>query len=241
MIAVRGLRKSYGRKAALDGIDLDVREGERVAIVGPNGSGKTTLMRCILGLVRYEGTVTVAGHDATVAHAAAQVHVAYVPQRAPSLPVPVNELVRFWAEQRDVRARELTSSCARLGLDLDGVWGQPFPSLSGGMQQKLLAGMALASRCQGMLLDEPTANLDPGARAVFFADLGARTPPPMLLLSSHRLDELCPLVDRVVVLTDGQIAFDDSLHRFLAEPALAAAAGMEMRAGAAVLPYRRRS
>src|SRR5688500_10583276 len=102
--------------------------GERVAIVGPNGSGKTTLMRCILGLVRYEGTVTVAGHDATNAHAAAQVHVAYVPQRAPSLPVPVNELVRFWSEQRGVDAGELTACCARLGLELGGVWGQPFPS-----------------------------------------------------------------------------------------------------------------
>jgi ABC-2 type transport system ATP-binding protein len=185
--------------------------------------------------------VTVAGHDATNAHAAAQVHVAYVPQRAPSLPVPVNELVRFWSEQRGVDAGELTACCARLGLELGGVWGQPFPALSGGMQQKLLAGMALASRCQGMLLDEPTANLDPGARAAFFADLGERKPAPTLLLSSHRLDELCPLVDRVVVLTDGRIAFDDSLDRFLAEPALAAAAGMETRAGATVLPYRRRS
>jgi ABC-2 type transport system ATP-binding protein len=190
--------------------------------------------------VRYEGTVTVAGHDATSAHAAAQVHLAYVPQRAPSLPVPVNELVRFWAEQRDVRPRELSTCCARLGLDLDAVWALPFPSLSGGMQQKLLAGMALASRCHGMLLDEPTANLDPGARAVFFADLAAREPPPTLLLSSHRLDELCPLVDRVIVLADGEVAFDDSLDRFLAEPTLAAAAGMETRAGATVLPYRRR-
>jgi ABC-2 type transport system ATP-binding protein len=189
--------------------------------------------------VRFRGAVTVAGHDAAREHRAAQVHVAYVPQRAPLLGVPVDVLVRFWSRERDVARAELVTSCDDLGLDLRAVWREPFPSLSGGMQQKLLAGMVLASRCSTMLLDEPTANLDPPARAAFFARLERREPAPTLLLSSHRLDELRSLVQRVVVLADGKVAFDDSLDRFLADPSLAAAAGMETHGGT-VVPFRRR-
>jgi ABC-type multidrug transport system ATPase subunit len=236
VITARGLGKSYGAKAALRGVDLDIGPGERVAVVGPNGSGKTTLMRCLLGLVSFDGTVRIAGHDPIRDHAAAQVHVAYVPQRAPSLPVPVGELVRFWAGQREGDPSTLQACCRAFGLDLESVWTQRFPALSGGMQQKLLAAMALATRCPLMLLDEPTANLDPAARTEFFRSLAARDPAPALLLSSHRLDEVQHLVDRVLVFVDGELRFDDALDRFLADPSLAAAAGMDAATAATKLP-----
>jgi ABC-type multidrug transport system ATPase subunit len=236
MIQVRGLTKIYGARRALCGVDVQVGAGERVAVVGPNGSGKTTLMRCLLGLVSYQGTVSMVGHDPLRDHAAAQVHVAYVPQRSPALPVPVGELVRFWATERGGTAAELTACCSAFGLDLQGVWTQRFPSLSGGMQQKLLAAMAIATRCPVMLLDEPTANLDPHARIAFFERLAHRSPAPTLLLSSHRLDEVRHLVDRVLVFAEGALTFDDSLDRFLADPSLAAAAGMET---GTALPFRR--
>jgi ABC-2 type transport system ATP-binding protein len=87
-----------------------------------------------------------------------------------------------------------------------------------------------------MLLDEPTANLDPQARTEFFDQLARRSPPPTLILSSHRLDEVRHLVDRVVVLADGKVTFDDRLDRFLADASLAEAAGLETRS---VLPFRR--
>jgi ABC-2 type transport system ATP-binding protein len=236
VIEVRGLRKLYGDRAALRGVDLQVRPGERVALVGPNGSGKTTLMRCLLGLVACEGTVSIVGHDALRDHAAAQVHVAYVPQRSPLLPVPVNEIVRFWEAERGGSASDLVACCTTLGLDVETVWRQRFPALSGGMQQKLLAAMALTTRCGIMLLDEPTANLDPPARAAFFERLARRDPAPTVLLSSHRLDEVRHLVERVVVLAEGAVAFDDTLARFLGDPALAAAAGLET---GNILPFRR--
>jgi len=236
MIRVRDVAKSYGARAALRGVSFEVREGERVALVGPNGSGKTTLLRSLLGLVDYTGQITIAGHDAIRAHAAAQTHVAYVPQRAPALPVPVNEIVRFWVGERGGKSEDLGACCAAFGLDLTSVWTQRFPALSGGMQQKLLAAMAIATECPILLLDEPTANLDPRARAEFFAMLGRREPAPTLVLSSHRLDEVSHLVDRVIVLTDGEIAFDDAVDRFLADDTLARAVGLE---ASSVLPFRR--
>ncbi|MFZ5479444.1 MAG: ABC transporter ATP-binding protein [Myxococcota bacterium] len=237
MIHVRDLCKSYDDRAVLRGVSLSIAAGERVALVGPNGSGKTTLMRALLGLVQATGTVSVAGHDPWRDHAAAQVHVAWVPQRAPALQVPVRELVKAWAEMRGLPEARLVSCAADFALDVGEVAKVRFAALSGGMQQKLLAAMALATDCPVLLFDEPTANLDPPARAVFLAKLAARAPAPTVLLSSHRMEEVRDLVDRVVVLTDGSVRFDDRLETFLADPDLASSAGL--LAGGAVVPFRR--
>lgn len=213
-ITVRGVEKRYDGRAVLRGVDLAIAPGERVALVGPNGSGKTTLMRAILGFVRCAGSVQVAGVDPWADHATAMARVAYVPQRSPALPAPVGELVAAWARMRAVPAAELGRLAADFGLDLDSVATVRFTALSGGMQQKLLAAMALASPASILLFDEPTANLDPAARDVFLARLGARLPAPTVVLSSHRLEELRDLVDRVIVLTDGAVCFDDRLEVF---------------------------
>ncbi len=241
MIQVDRLWKSYGKRPILHGVSFGVDPGERVALVGPNGSGKTTLLRCLLGLVQAEGTLRIGGRDPLRDHAEAQRLVAYVPQRAPAMPVPVGELVGFWSAQRSLPRESLLAATDALGLDVTRIWGQPFPSLSGGMQQKLLAAMALASECPVMLLDEPTANLDPQARATFFDALAARDPAPTLVLSSHRLEELRRLVDRVLVLREGRVAFDEGLDAFLATPELAVAAGLEAHSEPAPLAFRRKS
>ncbi|MEQ1564560.1 MAG: ABC transporter ATP-binding protein [Myxococcota bacterium] len=234
MIRVDRLWKAYDGRPVLQGLSLSAEAGSRTALVGPNGSGKTTLLRCLLGLVSYDGTITIGGHDPVRDHVAAQRRVAYVPQRAPALPVPVGELVAFWATQRDASQEALFRWTQALGLDVAAVWRNRFPSLSGGMQQKLLAAMALASDCTVMLLDEPTANLDPPARAVFFDALAHRQPRPTVVLSSHRLEELRGLVDRVVVLDEGRVTFDDALDRFLDRPDASAALDSP-----STLPFRR--
>jgi ABC-type multidrug transport system ATPase subunit len=237
MIQVRDVRKRYGSRAVLDGVSFDVGRGERVALVGPNGSGKTTLLRCLLGLLAYEGRIAIDGRDAIRDHAAARAEVAYVPQRAPALPVPVGDIVRFWATERRQPASALVGAAAVLGLDLGEVWARRFPALSGGMQQKLLAATALASGCPALVLDEPTANLDPRAREAFFRALAAGEPRRTVVLSSHRLEELEQLVDRVIVLDEGRIAFDDALDRLLADPDRARRAGIEPREPR-VIPFR---
>ena len=218
MITVRGLSKEFQRRPVLHGLDLDVEPAERLALVGPNGSGKTTLLRCLLGVLSYRGTISVFGNDPLRDHVAVQRLLAYVPQRSPALAMPVRDLCRFWEAERGRTEGELFSVAAALGLDVGAVWGQRFTRLSGGMQQKLMAAMALATDCRLFLFDEPTANLDAAARTVFFEMLKARSPAPTLLLSSHRLDELRSLVDRVVVLTDGRVARDEPLEALLQNP-----------------------
>lgn len=235
-IEVRGVEKRYDGRVVLRGIDLAIAPGERVALVGPNGSGKTTLMRAILGFIGCTGTVRVHGADPLRDHATVMTHVAYMPQRAPALPAPVAELVAAWSRMRGVPAEVLRRMAADFGLDLDAVTTVRFPALSGGMQQKLLAAMALASPASILLFDEPTANLDPAARDAFLARLAARTPAPTVVLSSHRLEELRDLVDRVVVLANGAVSFDDRLDAFLARADLAAAVGLISQA----IPFPRR-
>lgn len=227
-VELRGLRKDWDGRPVLRGVDLVLARGERVALVGPNGSGKTTLLRSILGFVRAEGWVRVAGLDPWAQHEAAMRGLAYMPQRAPALAAPVGELVQAWAELRATPVDTLRPIAEDFGLSLDALRTVRFSALSGGMQQKLLAAMALAAAPQVLLLDEPTANLDPAARAVFLGRLAAQTPAPAILLSSHRIDELDDLVDRVVVLDEGAVRFDGPLGQFLAEPGLAA-----------ILPFRR--
>ncbi len=227
MIEVQGLCKSYDGRPVLRGVDLRVAPGERVALVGPNGSGKTTLMRAILGFIRTTGRARVCGHDPWDDHRAAAVHTAYVPQRAPALPAPTGELVGAWSALRGLPAERLHRQAAEFQLDLGAIWKIRFNALSGGMQQKLLAAMALASDCPVLVFDEPTANLDPASREVFLARLAAREPAPTVLLSSHRLEEVRHLVDRVVVLTDGLVRFDDRLDAFLSNPRWASEAGMD--------------
>lgn len=235
MIEIRQLSKAYDGRPVLRGVDLSVAAGERVALVGPNGSGKTTLMRAVLGFIEVTGTVRVAGHDPLRHHAASATHVATVPQRAPALPVPVGELVAAWSQLRELPAERLDAVAVQLGLDLGAVWRQRFSTLSGGTQQKLLAAMALATDCPILLLDEPTANLDPAARQVFFSLLDQRSPAPTVLLSSHRLEEVQSLVRRVVVLAEGRVRFDGKLDAFLADPAVASEAGIHQEG--VVLPF----
>lgn len=225
-IEVRDLRKAWDGRQVLRGVNLTIAPGERVALVGPNGSGKTTLLRCILGFVRGEGWVRVRGEDPWDNHAVAMHGVAYVPQRAPALPAPVRELAAAWAQLRSTSPDALDGAARTFGLDLASLGNVRFSALSGGMQQKLLAAMALASPVSVLCFDEPTANLDPTARAVFLAALAARDPQPAILLSSHRMEELHDLVDRVIVLADGEVRFDDRLSTFLADPELANAAGL---------------
>lgn len=236
MIEVERLVKSFDRGPVLRGLSFRVGAGERVALVGPNGSGKTTLMRCIGGLVRAEGRVRVDGRCPWTEHAEAQARMAYVPQRAPALQATVGELVAFWARMRARPEAELLEQCRRFGLDLQSTWSQRFLALSGGMQQKLLSAMALASGCPVLLCDEPTANLDPHGRRVFLEQLAARTPAPTLVLSSHRLEEVRALVDRVIVIDNGTVSFDAPLGAFLADPARAEAAGLDPRPLAAHPP-----
>jgi ABC-2 type transport system ATP-binding protein len=205
-IELRNLTKRFGRVVALDSVDLDIPSGRRVALIGPNGSGKSTLTRVLMGLLRFGGEARLDGLCPVGQRDALGPRMAYVPQIAPRFGVTVEEFVRLVTDVRAIPLDRVRSLASELDLDLATVGGRRFRDLSGGMRQKLLIALALAPRCELLILDEPTASLDARARERFFELFERESGEATLLLCSHRLEEIRHLVDHVVVLEEGRVA-----------------------------------
>jgi ABC-2 type transport system ATP-binding protein len=220
-IEARGVTKRFGRVQALRGVGFEVPAGGRVALVGPNGSGKSTLNRVLMGLVACdEGEVRVDGRSPLRERVAIARGLAYVPQAAPQSGVPVREIAGVIARLRGLATGDMAKLAERLELDLDAVGASPLRALSGGTRQKLLLALALASRASLLVLDEPTASLDATARERFFGLFAELPRETTLLLCSHRLEEIRPLVDRVLALDEGRVVYDGAAAGFLDARAL---------------------
>lgn len=208
-----GLAKRYGRVPVLRGIDLAVKAGRVTAILGPNGAGKSTLIRLLLGLARPDaGSVTVAG-VAVGSDPAYRAGIGYMPQH-PQFPENLTgrEVVRLLRDLRGPGVREEAELFESFGLgaELD----KPVRTLSGGTKQKLNAAVAFMFRPRILILDEPTAGLDPVASRVLKTRiLAARRAGVTVLLVSHVLSELEELADDVVFLLDGVVEFQGSVRR----------------------------
>jgi ABC-2 type transport system ATP-binding protein len=209
MIQFEGVVKRFRRNKVLQGVDLTIERGNRVALVGSNGAGKTTLIRCLLGEYTCEGRVLVDGMDPRQHRREVLSKVGFVPQLPPPLKMPVRQLVRFAASLCDADPQRMEAVAARLGLEVEDFRGQPFVKLSGGQKQKLLIAIALGRDSELLVLDEPAANLDPEARHIFFQLLAEKKDTAAMLISSHRLDEVAALVNRVVEMDQGNVVLDD--------------------------------
>ena len=204
-IEVRGLRKSFGRTAALDGLDLEVRAGEVHAFLGPNGAGKTTTIRILLGLLRRDGgEVSLLGgdpwRDATTLHS----RLAYVPGDVTLWPgltggEIIDLLARLRGGKHDPKRRQELIEL----FDLDP--SKKARAYSKGNRQKVALIAALASDAELLILDEPTSGLDPLMEANFRDCVNAeRHQGRTVLLSSHILAEAEALADRVTIIRAGR-------------------------------------
>lgn len=211
MIQFKNVAKTFRRARVLDGISLDIGLGERVALIGSNGAGKTTLIRCLLGEYTYDGEVTINGLDPRGNRTAVLGSIGFVPQLPPPLKMPVGQLIDFSASLCGTDPRHIHGIAKRLGLDLDGVLSRQFVRLSGGMKQKLLIAIALGRDARVLVMDEPAANLDPEARKIFFDLLAERQNEATMIISSHRLDEVSSLVNRVIEMDMGKVVLDDKV------------------------------
>jgi ABC-type multidrug transport system ATPase subunit len=209
MIEILDVSKTFGGVHALRHVDLKIAPGERVAFVGSNGSGKTTLLRSLLGLLRFSGQITVYGLDVSRHPSKALARVAYIPQVAPPIEASVAEVVIAQTRLRGIDQSSVSACATRLGLDLNIARRMRFRDLSGGMRQKLLAALALATKAEVLVCDEPTANLDVAAREAFFELLAQRPRGAISIFCSHRLEEVDPFVDRVIELEEGEVVRDD--------------------------------
>ncbi len=210
LIDIRGLTKRFDRRPVLDALTLTIRAGDRIALIGSNGAGKTTLFRCLLGHYRYQGEVAFDGARAARRDVGALSRIAFVPQLPPPLRMPVGELLSFAEKGAGADPALLADIAGQMGIDLDEIRHRPFYRLSGGQKQKILVTIALAREVELLIFDEPAANLDPAARAVFIDLLAARKEASMLI-ASHRLEEVAPLVNRVIELDRGAVVLDDSV------------------------------
>ena len=218
-----GWRHAGRKNAALSGVDLDIAPGERVLVLGPSGSGKSTLMGGLAGLLggaeegEATGTLTVDG----VAPAEARGRVGLLMQdpEAQVVLARVGDDVAFGMENLGVPREEIwprvADSLSAVGLDVP--LDHSTTELSGGQKQRLALASILAMGPGLLLLDEPTANLDPSGVAEVRAAVEAvveRTGATMVVVE-HRVDVWAPLVDRVIVVADGRIAADGPLDEVL--------------------------
>lgn len=209
MIEFNKVHKRFRRTEVLKGIDLSVSRGDRVALVGSNGAGKTTLIRCLLGEYNCAGEVRVDGVDPRQHRTEVLKRVGFVPQISPPLRMPVMQLIRFAAGVCESDPERMTAIAGKLGLDIHQMRHQPFNKLSGGQKQKILISIALGRDADLLVLDEPAANLDPEARHIFFQLLAEKRDQAAMIISSHRLDEVAALVNRVVELDQGTVVLND--------------------------------
>jgi len=209
-IEVRGLRKTYGAKTAVDGIDLRVAHGEVFALLGPNGAGKTTTVEILEGhRHRDAGEVSVLGHDPAARELALKTRIGIVLQETgvnPYLtvaetielfrgyypnPLPVDEVLRLVGleEQRNVRVKKL----------------------SGGQQRRLDVGVGLAGNPELLFLDEPTTGFDPAARrGAWDMVRGLQALGKTIFLTTHYMEEAEHLADRVAIIARGRIVAEDT-------------------------------
>ena len=231
MIHARGLAQTFmtrqGRRKsavrAVDGVDLDVAEGEVVGFLGPNGAGKTTTLRMLTTLLKpTEGTATVAGHDVVRESEKVRRSIGYVSQsgstgqfaRAGDEVVDHGMLYGMGAADARARGRELFHQ-----LDLDGLWGRQPKTMSGGQRRRLDIVMGLIHEPSLVFLDEPTTGLDPQARANLWEHIrGLRERRgATVFLTTHYLDEADALSDRIVIIDHGRIVAADTSDNLKAQ------------------------
>lgn len=215
MIKISGLKKCFGKAEVLENINLSIEAGKVTAIVGPNGSGKTTLIKNILGLVRpTEGSIKVDGID-TDGNFLYRNKIGYMPQIAR---YPENltasellSLIKDLREQELFDEEEMISSF-KLSDEMD----KPFKSLSGGTRQKVSAVIAFSFNPMILILDEPTAGLDPISSS-YFKDLiiNEKQKGKTILLTSHIMSEIQELADDIIFLLNGEVKFKGSINSLL--------------------------
>lgn len=207
MITIARLTKKFGRFTAVHQLDLTIPAHQATALWGPNGAGKTTVIKCLLGLVRYEGEIQIDGLDARRQGAQARRRVGYVPQTCAFYDdLSVLATVHFFARLRQVPDTQAVPVLEQVGLLEDGE--KPVAALSGGMRQRLALALALLGDPPILVLDEPTSNLDTHARAHFLHLLGRlKAEGKTILFTSHRLEEVEELADQVAVMEAGRLQF----------------------------------
>jgi ABC-2 type transport system ATP-binding protein len=212
-LEITNLVVSYGAKRAVHGIDLAVRQGEIFGLLGPNGAGKTSTLSAVEGLLRpAAGTIMIGGIDIRTDPAAAKAGLG-VQLQATSFQaeLTISQIVNLYARLYGVvfTKDEIHQQLAAIGLEGDAQ--KRFRQLSGGQQQRLSLLIATIHNPPLVLLDEPTAGLDPQARRQLWERIDTmRQSDRTILLTTHSMEEAQAVCDRVAIMDDGKIVTVDT-------------------------------
>jgi lipooligosaccharide transport system ATP-binding protein len=222
ILAARGIRKSYGGREVVSGIDLELSRGECYGLLGPNGAGKTTTLRMLLGLtVPDSGEITLLGHPVPKAAREGRIRVGVVPQIDNLDPdFTVRENLVVYGRYFGIAASEMESRLPRL-LDfaaLDSRADSRIQELSGGMKRRLVLARALVNDPELLFLDEPTTGLDPQARHLMWERLRVLLRQgKTILLTTHFMDEAERLCDRLKIIDHGRSLAEGTPQALIAE------------------------
>jgi ABC-2 type transport system ATP-binding protein len=221
MIEADRLSKYYGEFAACNDVSFTVSKGEVVAFLGPNGAGKSTTMKLLTGYIAPStGRAKIAGHDMFEDRLAGAERLGYLPENGPLYPdMTPRSILEFFA---DARGMELHSKISRVGdvlnlCNLHEVVGKPISKLSKGFRQRVGMATALLHEPDVLILDEPTAGLDPNQIDDVRNLLRKLGEEKTILLSTHVLQEVEAIATRVVFINEGRLVFDGSIAEFAAE------------------------
>ncbi len=217
LIEIRNLKKSFGKNQVLKGIDLAFDKGKIIAIMGPNGSGKTTLVKCILGLVKPDsGDVYVNGLNARKTSDYRR-FIGYMPQ-VPNYPgnLRVEELVKMFRDVRGNHAfydEELMKQ-----FSIRNIYNKPYSTLSSGTKQRVSGSLAFLFGQEIIILDEPTAGLDPvSSEQMKNKIIKESEKGKLVLITSHIVSEVEKLASRVIFLLEGSVQADGTVDELKAK------------------------
>lgn len=218
MIEALGLSKYYGDFAAIDDVSFQVHRGEVVAFLGPNGAGKSTTMKLLTGyLSPTAGLARIEGHDMATDRLAGSAVLGYLPENGPLYPdMTPRSLLEFFADARGMtaaRKRERIGAVVEL-CALGSVIGKPIGKLSKGFRQRVGMAQVLLHEPEVLILDEPTAGLDPNQIREVRETIRRLGQNKTILLSTHILQEVSAIADRVLFIDEGKLKFDGTVKEF---------------------------
>ena len=211
MITIENLRKSYGKLQVLKDVSVCFGAGKVVSVIGPNGAGKTTLSKCILGMVLPESGNIKIGGESILKKYAYRSQIGYMPQIGK---YPENMKIRQVIEMiRDIRKDVKEVDEELIGLyGLQEMYDKRMGALSGGTKQKVSAALAFMFNPQILILDEPTAGLDPISAEILKGKiLKEKKNGKLILITSHVMSEIEEVADEVLCIVDGSIRFYETI------------------------------
>ena len=218
MIEIKNLTKKFNKFTALNQVNISFNDGHSVALIGPNGCGKTTLIKCILGLNVVEDGDILVNNESVKEHYLYRKNIGYMPQigRYPEN-MTIAQTIQMIKDTRKVSENELDTELLE-AFELKSIFDKKMRTLSGGTTQKVSAVLAFLFNPGIIILDEPTAGLDPLASEILKNKIiKEKNKGKLIIITSHLLSELDDIVSEIVFMNEGKVIVHQSVEELMTE------------------------